>query len=228
MDEVRFTQPTDYHLSSRQMRHFLITMAAGAMLIAACISGTAKKDAQEIEAERAALEISHRVMFKLANDSLEDGMRLIDSLIALRPHVPEWYMYRAMAYELMGDTVARQRVFLHMYEMYDSIMHVEPTANNAFNRALQAALAGKTTLNEALAEAEQYAKSPQDSITLAAMQEMAGEGFNADSFFHVGIEQMKTMYNHAYDEERRQMDSLLQQKADAQRKAGQTTKNMTR
>jgi hypothetical protein len=39
---------------------------------------------------------------------------------------------------------------------------------------------------------------------------------------------MKTMYNHAYDEERRQMDSLLQQKADAQRKAGQTTKNMTR
>ena len=57
---------------------------------------------------------------------------------------------------------------------------------------------------------------------------MAGEGFNADSFFHVGIEQMKTMYNHAYDEERRQMDSLLQHKADAQRKAGQTTKNMTR
>ena len=74
MDEVRLTQPPDYHLSSRQMRHFLITMAAGAMLIAACISGTAKKDAQEIEAKRAALEISHRVMFKLANDSLEDGI----------------------------------------------------------------------------------------------------------------------------------------------------------
>ncbi len=210
------------------MKLFITWLAVGVLLLVACMSGAQQKDAQEIEAKRAALRLSREVMFKLANDSIEDGMRLIDSLIALRPHVPEYYMHRAVAYHLMGDTVARQRVFLHMYEMYDSIMHVEPTANNAFNRALQAALAGKTTLNEAMAEAEQYAKSPQDSITLAAMQEMAGEGFTADSFFHFGIEQMKTMYNHAYDEERRQMDSLLQQKADAQRKARQTTKNMTR
>lgn len=215
MDEVRFTQPPDYHLSSRQMRHFLITLAAGAMLIAACTSGTAKKDALEIEAKRAALEISHRVMFKLANDSLEDGIRLTDSLIALQPHVPEHYMHRAVAYHLMGDTVARQRVFTHMHEMYDSIMHESPTYTNAFNRAFLTAMAGKATFADAMQEAGRYATNAQDSTQLNAMQEMLDEGFTANSVFQTIVDQ--TMYyNHANDEERRRMEQMLSRPADAE------------